>query len=395
MDSEALRQVPSTRKDLLLEKIIEEPLNFTEQDFEQIVNPDTGLCFKDLREGLKRVYNMSESALVAQSDATTGFMGLYNRYFEKRRKRTYLSKINSGFAEKENSRIIVAEGDSWFQFLGKDIINGLASRENYGIYTISYAGDWFANILFEEKYIEELSIHQPFAFLISGGGNDLVGGNRLAVMTCREENTSKKLKRTDESELARAGCSFEDIQHILQGQKHILPEFYSFLTILKCQYYLMFSGLMKSANLRKMAIITQGYDYAIPYKGLRFDWCYPWQPIVNKILGSGRWLYQPLMIRGIGGSTIQRSILVAMIFEFNEMFIELVRRPEFPYLYHIDNRGNAEYTDWFDELHLKPEAFRRISDSYHTCLESHAQHLAGNDWMQKNVINVFQSKKRH
>lgn len=36
--------------------------------------------------------------------------------------------------------------------------------------------------------------------------------------------------------------------------------------------------------------------------------------------------------------------------------VDLASRNEFPYLYHIDSRGNAKESDWFDELHLKPWA---------------------------------------
>ena len=363
------------QKQVLLEKLIKHPLNFDDLDFKQLTDPATGLTFDDLRSALKRVYNINESALRTESDATTGPMGWFNRYMTRRRQRAYFAKINAGFVGKDGHKVLVAEGDSWFQFVGKDVINWLDDYKKYAIYSMSYAGDWLANIIFEEKYVEELSIHKPSAFLVSGGGNDLVGGNRLAIMTCLKPHEFIPLKRTNRQELLDAGCIQQQADDIMAVQPHILPEFHAFILILKCQYYLLFSSLRKAADLQKMAIITQGYDYAIPHAGVRFDWRLPLQPIVNRLIGSGKWMSQPLMIRGINDKRLQRSIIMAMIFELNEMFLSLAKREEFPYLYHIDSRGNAKDSEWFDELHLKPKAFRRVARAYRHCLTNHFDHL--------------------
>jgi hypothetical protein len=54
-----------------------------------------------------------------------------------------------------------------------------------------------------------------------------------------------------------------------------------------------------------------------------------------------------------------------MIDEVNEMFIGLARRKEFPQLYHIDCREVAQNKDdWFDELHLKSDAFKIVASAY-------------------------------
>ncbi|GAB4025875.1 hypothetical protein [Spirosoma gilvum] len=363
------------QKNALLEKLIKHPLDFGDLDFKHLTDPAVGLNFDDLRTALKRVYNINESALRTESDATTGVLGQFNRYMTSRRQKAYFRKINTGFVGIDGHKVIVAEGDSWFQFFGRDIINWLDDHNDYAIFSMSYAGDWLANILFEEKYVEELSIHKPSAFLVSGGGNDMVGGNRLAIMTCLTPNDELPHKRTDKQELLEAGCTSEQAEQILTAQGHILPEFYAFILILKCQYFMLFSSLRKAADLKTMAIITQGYDYAIPHAGIRFDWATPLQPILNALLGSGKWMSQPLMIRGIKTSSIQRSIIMAMIFELNEMFVSLAQRDEFPYLYHIDSRGNARDQEWFDELHLKPLAFKRVSDTYRRCLDTHFSHL--------------------
>lgn len=381
----------ATKQDLL-EKLIKQPLFFDGVDFDELVNPSTALTFDDLRCALKRVFNVSETALGTESNATTGPMGWFNRYMTRRRQKAYFAKINAGFVGQAHHRVIVAEGDFWFQFIGRDIINWLDDQDQYAIYSMSYAGDWLANILFEEKYIEELSIHKPSVFLVSGGGNDLVGVNRLAIMTCLNPHSFLPLRHTNEQKLLNAGCTPEQAQQIMDVQRHILPDFYAFLLILKCQYYLLFNSLRKAADLQTMAIITQGYDYAIPHAGVRWGLWY--QPLVNSAVGSGKWLSQPLMIRGIKDKIIQRSIIMAMIFELNEMFISLAKRSEFPYLYHVDSWGNADDHDWFDELHLKPLAFKRVATAYENCLHSHFAHMVSTPARSKNSSYHFWAKPR-
>lgn len=158
-----------TQKDALLEKLIKHPLDFGDLDFKHLTDPATGLQFDDLRMALKRVYNINESALRTESDATTGVLGQFNRYMTARRQKAYFRKINAGFVGTDGHKVIVAEGDSWFQFFGRDIINWLDDHHDYAIYSMSYAGDWLANILFEEKnardqdWFDELHL-KPRAF---------------------------------------------------------------------------------------------------------------------------------------------------------------------------------------------------------------------------------------
>lgn len=382
------------QKNALLEKLIKQPLSFDEVDFDQLTAPDGGLTFDDLRLALKRVFNINETALRSESDATSGPMGFFNRYMTGKRQKAYFNRIKAGFVGHSGHQLIVAEGDSWFQFPGRDVINWLDDYRTYAIYSMSYAGGWLANILYEEKYVEELSIHKPSAFLVSGGGNDLVGGNRLAIMTCLTPHNSP-VRRTDKQEIIQAGCTDHQADQILLAQPHILPEFYAFVLVLKCQYFLLFSSLRRAADLSTMAIVTQGYDYAIPHNGLRFDWKTPLQPLLNWVLNSGKWLFQPLMIRGIHDRHLQRAIVMAMIFELNEMFTGLAQLPAFPYLYHIDSRGAAIDEDWFDELHLKPAAFKRVADTYQQCLVSHTKHLQSTAPGTKNPHHQFWTKNQH
>lgn len=61
-------------------------------------------------------------------------------------------------------KILVAEGDSWFQFVGRDVINGLDDSDK----------------------------------------NDLVGENRLTIMICVHPHDFLPVKRT--CYISRPGC---------------------------------------------------------------------------------------------------------------------------------------------------------------------------------------------
>src|SRR6185369_580220 len=297
-------------KEQLIDKVLHDPLGITEEDFKLLVAVETGLSFDDLRNIVRRIYDINERTLLEESDASKGSMGFFNRLSTKSRTKKYYKKIRKGFRGISGNRVIVAEGDSWFQFplFVTDVVDWLLKKNNYAIYSIASGGDWMTNIIYDGKYVEELSIHQPDVFLISGSGNDLVGSNRLAIMV------EQPLKNQKINDILIQGLNAEnkhagDIKH---GFTFLTSAFHAFILVLKLQYYILFKGIRSSRKLCDMLIITQGYDYAIPSYKIRFDIRYPLQPVINWALDSGKWLKRPLMIRGIVNDYDQRSILKAM-----------------------------------------------------------------------------------
>lgn len=362
---------PESTRQQLIDKIVKDPLHFTDEEFNRLVSDETALNFQDLRQIITRIFDINETTLRQQSDATKGLMGYLNARSTRKRQKAYYQQIDRGFrgGEHRDNKVIVAEGDSWFQFpfLIKDIIDWLRTEPRYAVYSIAYGGDWFTNILYEEKYIEELSIHRPDAFLISGGGNDFVGSNRLAIMVRPEAgsglppNTGMRY-RLLESEPAHTR------NDILAAYPHITPAFFSFIWTIKAQYWILFHNLQRCGKYGHMKIITQGYDYAIPTLARRRN--YFMQSLVNRLVGSGRWLKRPMLIKGLTDEYQCEQILKAMIFELNCMFIELASDKAFPNVYHIDCRNTARgWNDWYDELHLVGKRYREIALAYKRCID--------------------------
>ena len=385
-------------KQTLIEKIVRQPLDFSDEEFLTLVKLGTEdgheqkeaeLNFDDLRKMIIRIFDINETTLKQQSDATTGVLGFLNRKSTGKRRKRYYKLIDQGFRsfDNTNKKLIVAEGDSWFQFpfFVRDIIDWLSDEPNYAVYSIAYGGDWFTNILYDEKYIEELSIHRPDVFLISGGGNDFVGANRLAAMVmkgdCKRPNSTPFYNEFFGREKKAIQ---EQIQH---GYQFILPSFYSFLWTIKAQYWKLFYRLQKSGKYPDMKIITQGYDYVIPSFKINTKKWYALQPLVNKMAGTGGWLKRPLMIQGIQKDYDSRCIMKALIFEINLLFSHLATNFGFDNVYHIDCRGTAQTDeDWWDEIHLHSEGFAKIARAYKHCINNRLTEkvIRVTDWETKD-----------
>jgi hypothetical protein len=360
-----------TKKELI-DILLHQPLSFSQEMLDELI--DRKLNFQDIRECVRRIYDLSEKQLEETSNANTGLLGKLNRKSNKRRQKIFYRRV---FKQKQGTefRHIYAEGDSWFQFpyFIKDIIDWLSRRKDYLLYSEASGGDWLTNIIFEGQYIPALSVFRPQYFLISGGGNDMVGNNRLAIMIHRNYNQPKYVMA---SEIDDPHLSGEHKDLIIMAQPHITKEFYAFIWIMKAQYILLFSNLYSPLSTQKDVIsITQGYDYAIPGKTIGFSFRYPLQPFINYFLDNGQWLFRPLMLRGIYEKDLQKALVFTFIYEFNRMFVSIAGDKRFKNVYHIDCRGLAKPEDWYDELHYKRHLYKKVAQAYSYVIDNHGNNI--------------------
>lgn len=363
----------NNKNEPLLKKMLKNPLGFSSADFNALIDSyksetntyNVEEALNDFRECVRRIYDLNEDRLRETSNANIGMLGKLNRRSTKARQKNYFKRVENQKPGTKYIRIY-AEGDSWFLFptFVKDIIDWLKKNENYLIYSDAYGGDWITNILYEGQYIEALTIHAPHVFLISGGGNDLVGNERMAVMV---SNTPQDIKHTEQT-LAH----ITDIEHrrlMLSAQRYITKEFYAFIWTMKAQYTMLFNGLYNNTDkFEHMISITQGYAYPFPKKGNNFSWRYPLQPIVNALIGSGKWLFRPLMIKGILEPEVQRAIVMTFLYEYNEMLLQIEKA--FKNVHHIDCRDiPLKENDWYDELHLKSHKYKEVALRYKNVID--------------------------
>src|SRR4030095_2565067 len=83
-----------------------------------------------------------------------------------------------------SSRLLIAEGDSWFDYPWTDILRILEDEHGYDVESVAHAGDRVEQMAYSGGQLEEFSRRLekllrisriPKAILLSGGGNDLAG----------------------------------------------------------------------------------------------------------------------------------------------------------------------------------------------------------------------------
>jgi hypothetical protein len=366
----------TTEQEELIKELTSNPVKFTQEGgIQKLI--DEKIEFNHLRGIVCRIYDVNETQLQELSNANTGKLGEMNRKATDERMTLFNKKVDSQKNGKKYYRIY-AEGDSWFQFPKyiHDIIDHLNDKDDFLIVADAYGGDWITNIIYEEQYIAGLSTYMPEIFLISGGGNDLVGSHRLAVMVDKKSNldgSAEQLKKyTNIDQINSNILSTPEKQMIMEAQKYLNKEFYALLAVFELQYTKMFNNLYNEESKHKNIIsITQGYDYPIPSPKRRFSFSSPLQPLINKFLDSGNWLYTPLMAKGILDEYAQRSIMFALIYEFNEMLSSFAKNSEYK-VFHVDSRGlTKNIDDWYDELHLKEPFFGKVAKAYEYIIRNH------------------------
>lgn len=107
-------------------------------------------------------YITNNRNLKNDTEAYDGLLGRMNSKRHKRRKKIFEKLISNNWRDNKtingkDKKVILAEGDSWFVYplIIKDILNHLIREDNYAIFSIAYGGDWLANIIKEETYLDE------------------------------------------------------------------------------------------------------------------------------------------------------------------------------------------------------------------------------------------------
>ena len=358
-----------------------------------------------LRNVVRRIFDSNE--IPNQSKSRDAKLGRFNEKNRKRRNKIYEKKIRKKFRQYDQNLVIMAEGDSWFEFprfsflwglINKDVVidilDHLIAEKNIAVYSLAAGGDWLSNMLLAGEYIDELPKILPDVLLMSGGGNDLVGNRRIATMV-RSPKMEGRRKLNDKNDpdykalnylihKRKSTISNFDESRYRNGLELISAEFFIFLNVATTQYFLFFQNLIKLKKYRDMLIITQGYDFVIPSLLRRKGF---WRNIVNRIMDTGHWLYSPLAGKGIVDDQDLRDVMYVMITEFNEMLIELVQYSEFRNVCHIDCRGvvKDEKEDWFDELHLTSKKYKEVANMYLECIRDFSQ--------KKNLKKVYRVAK--
>jgi hypothetical protein len=240
--------------------------------------------------------------------------------------------------------VLLAEGDSWFQFpfMQDDVVDQLGAR--FRIRCLSAAGDTLRNMAVENpEYLETLEDQAALpglrAFLFSGAGNDFLGeedGQSLLAQVVRPRSTGLSAEAYIDTPALRERLDFvrDALRTLLRTVQQVRP------------------------GLR---VVLHGYDYAFPFGGP--------QEARGKVAYArqDQWIAGPLGVhRGAHEYDTQRGIVVALVDRLNGLLASLcggnTAGGEFAHAWHADLRGTlTRPSDYADELHPRDAGFRTVA----------------------------------
>ncbi|HET9317653.1 MAG TPA: hypothetical protein VFQ51_18820 [Vicinamibacteria bacterium] len=238
--------------------------------------------------------------------------------------------------------LLIAEGDSWFDYPMNDVLSMLEDEHGYDVEAVAHKGDTLEDMAYGEgqfddfvRLLEKL-LRQgrvPDAILISGGGND-IAGDEFAIL----------------------------LNHALSGLPPVNADVVRGVIDVRLRnaYTFLLSGLAEVAQRylsRPIRTLLHGYDYAIPDgRGFLGGWAFL----------PGPWLQPGLRQKGYQELTANKAILVSLMDTFNDMLKQVAATPAFGHVKYVDLRntltsGAGYKNDWANELHPTKSGFRAVA----------------------------------
>jgi len=242
--------------------------------------------------------------------------------------------------------VLVAEGDSWFDYPMHDVLKDLEDHYAYDVesvapieemaYGVHQLDDFTRRI---EKVARRGTI--PKAILLSGGGND-VAGTEFGMLL----NHAKS---------AIAGLNVSVVDGIINQRI-----FTSYITILNAV-----TKICEVVTGKVLPILVHGYDYPVP-DGRGFAG--GWGPL------PGPWLDPGFREKGFEDkNSLDRERRIAIAHDLIERFNLMVERlSTLPGLGHVSYvnlrntlRTDSKYKDWWaNELHPTKQGFEAVTDKF-------------------------------
>lgn len=244
-----------------------------------------------------------------------------------------------------SSGVLVAEGDSWFDYPFHDVLQILEDEYLYDVESVAHKGDCVEDMAhsggqFEEfaRRLEKLlrANKVPRAILLSGGGND-IAGDEFPIL------------------LNHAASSLPTLnEDIVRGVIDVR---------LRTAYARIISGLTTIAKAylnRPIPIVTHGYDYAVP-DGRGFlggFWLLP-----------GPWIKPGFQKKGYPDLGVNSGVIVQLIDRFNDMLEDVSANPQFGHVHYLNLRrtlkNDATYKQyWANELHPNKTGFELVTKEF-------------------------------
>jgi hypothetical protein len=243
--------------------------------------------------------------------------------------------------------VLIAEGDSWFDYPGADVLALLEDEHAFRVESVAHAGDRVEGMAYQDGQLDDFSRlieriirdgDAPRAILLSGGGNDFAGAQFEVLL--------------DHASSPAPGFNARVIDGLVNQRVY-----FSYVTVIQAVTHLCQQKLG-----RTVPIIVHGYDYPVP-DGRGFGWS--WIPGL-----PGPWLEPGFMMKGYHTLEKRKSLIAELIDTFNTMVESLTRVPGFGHLRYVDLRNTlprspGSYKRWWaNELHPTPTGFSAIAQKF-------------------------------
>jgi hypothetical protein len=281
--------------------------------FDAVTNPDWQISYT-LKPGIAVVGPLEERGFLFNVE-----LDLANAVARKLRNRHYEDVIRQ-FPDRIK---MVSEGDSWFQHpLVTDVIDHLGRV--YAIHCVAAAGDTLRNIQKMGEYLDDIERQKPAFFLLSGGGNDVLG---TQFQTFLQDNPDM------------SGPAGENPRRFLKD------ELFNELDSLRDVYQTVFDVLKTSHP--GLHILVHGYDYIIPLS------------VTNK-----GWLGRYMIEKGIDRQEDRQAIISLILDEFNSRLKAVAA--SFPNVSYINVLNTVRPNQWYDEIHPNGDGFQQVAMKFIT-----------------------------
>jgi lysophospholipase L1-like esterase len=238
--------------------------------------------------------------------------------------------------------IIVAEGDSWFDYPWTDVLGVLEDDYGYDVESVAHKGDRVEDMAYAGGQLEEFSrlleklLRQnrvPKAILLSAGGNDVAGPEFGMLL--------------NHAASAVAGLNEQIVQGVIDQRIRI-----AYITILSA-----LTQICRRWLQRPIPILVHGYDYPVPDgRGFLGGW---W-------LLPGPWLEPGFREKGFEAIPLRKAIAKELIDRLNTMLSQVTALPYFEHVSYMNLRttlssGGNYKQYWANELHPTEKGFELVT----------------------------------
>jgi hypothetical protein len=249
--------------------------------------------------------------------------------------------------------VLLAEGDSWFDYPRWDVLKALR-RDGYEVASVAHYGQTLEQIAYDTTQLSgtiaamkllKAEGKRPKALLLSAGGNDLAGPELSAILTYH-------------------GAGFEPLDSL------ILREIIDNRLQKAMKTWLLAVTEMSTREFgAKVPILIHGYDYPVP-DGRGFLGGFSILP--------GPWLDPSFRNRAYSsdksGVEANAGVMHAVIDRFNRMLQAIPVDPQLRHVRYVKVTGTlsddpGDYKkDWANELHPTGEGFKRVAKQFEEVL---------------------------